>query len=313
MTDLVSILIPVYNREHIISETIKSALNQSYQHIEIIVVDNCSTDGTWEIINSFSSSDVRVKAFRNGTNIGPVRNWIRCAAEASGRYSKILWSDDLISRNYVEDCLKWFKDDVGFVYTGVKIFNIENKSEKLVNNELPIGFHDSNVFLAGALFGNNFPVSPGCAIFRSKDVKSFLSHNFITKVESDYLMHGIGPDLFLFLMSCHKYKRVAFVPDFLSYFRSHEGSISASANSVKLSVNYLRIRAYFVELYEPGLKSRFSAVLLFNCFKYDLRAYGIKSVGDFFFQKYSIDYRFFVKYTLRKLVIKTRKYLGRQG
>jgi hypothetical protein len=44
-----------------------------------------------------------------------------------------------------------------------------------------------------------------------------------------------------------------------------------------------------------------------------LRAYGIKSVGDFFFQKYSIDYRFFVKYTLRKLVIKTRKYLGRQG
>jgi glycosyltransferase involved in cell wall biosynthesis len=45
---LVSILIPVYNREHLVGETIESALAQSYSNIEIIIVDNCSTDNTWD-------------------------------------------------------------------------------------------------------------------------------------------------------------------------------------------------------------------------------------------------------------------------
>lgn len=51
---LVSILIPVYNREKYIGEAIESAINQTYKNIEVIIVDNCSTDNTWKILQDLS-------------------------------------------------------------------------------------------------------------------------------------------------------------------------------------------------------------------------------------------------------------------
>lgn len=71
MNNLVSILIPVYNRENLIEETVQSALNQTYKNIEIIVVDNQSTDNTWEILQKLASQDERIKIFQNNTNIRP--------------------------------------------------------------------------------------------------------------------------------------------------------------------------------------------------------------------------------------------------
>lgn len=84
-TDLVSVLVPVYNRRDIIVETLSSALSQTYQNIEIVVVDNCSADGTWELISDLAKTDSRLRVFRNATNLGPVRNWLRCLQEAKGK------------------------------------------------------------------------------------------------------------------------------------------------------------------------------------------------------------------------------------
>ena len=100
--NLVSILIPVYNRDKFIEETINSALSQTYQNIEIIIVDNNSTDNTWRIIKKYTKKDNRIKAFKNDTNIGPVRNWKKCTDKADGEFGKILWSDDLIAPEFIE-------------------------------------------------------------------------------------------------------------------------------------------------------------------------------------------------------------------
>ena len=62
----VSILVPVYNREDLIGQTLNSALNQTYKNIEIIVVDNSSTDNTWEVVQSYEKQDSRIKAFQPG-------------------------------------------------------------------------------------------------------------------------------------------------------------------------------------------------------------------------------------------------------
>ena len=115
---LVSILVPTYNRVKFIEETIESALKQTYWNIEVVVVDNASTDGTWEKICSLASENERIKATRNDNNIGPVRNWIRCVELASGIYGKILWSDDLMDERFIEKTLALFDGSVGFVFTG---------------------------------------------------------------------------------------------------------------------------------------------------------------------------------------------------
>ena len=65
----VSILIPVYNRAKIISETLNSAVNQTYKNIEVIVVDNKSTDNTFEIVKEFAKSHSNVKVYQNEENI----------------------------------------------------------------------------------------------------------------------------------------------------------------------------------------------------------------------------------------------------
>ena len=56
---LVSIVIPTYNREQYIEDAIKSAINQTYRNIEIIIVDNCSTDSTWDILNRWAESELK--------------------------------------------------------------------------------------------------------------------------------------------------------------------------------------------------------------------------------------------------------------
>ena len=68
---LVSVLLPVYNAEKYIGESLKSILDQSYQNLEIIIIDDGSTDRSAEIINSFE--DQRVRYLRNETNIRLIR------------------------------------------------------------------------------------------------------------------------------------------------------------------------------------------------------------------------------------------------
>ncbi len=98
---LISICIPNYNNAEYVGEAIQSALDQTYNNIEVIVVDNCSTDNSWEVINTYSS-DLRVKIYQNKTNIGMVGNFREALRKSYGRYISFLCSDDLIKKDTIE-------------------------------------------------------------------------------------------------------------------------------------------------------------------------------------------------------------------
>lgn len=97
---IASILIPMYNRENLIQETIESALTQTISDIEVVVVDNASTDDSFGIVDAISKLDSRVRLYRNDENIGAVNNWKKCVSYSTAPYSKILFSDDLIGPNF---------------------------------------------------------------------------------------------------------------------------------------------------------------------------------------------------------------------
>lgn len=165
-------------------------MSQTYKNIEIIVVDNKSTDKTWEVLQRLASQDVRIKIFQNETNIGPVRNWKRCIDEANG---KILWSDDLIAPTFLEKTVAYLEnEDVGFIFTGTEIFVDKKIAHAFVGNT---GIYETN---NGVLFEGNYPVSPGCAVFRLKDLKNNLLVDIPNKVNSDFAMHAIGNDIFTY-------------------------------------------------------------------------------------------------------------------
>ncbi|MEA3250995.1 MAG: glycosyltransferase family A protein [Pseudomonadota bacterium] len=93
---LVSIIIPCFNGQEYISQTIESALDQSYNNVEIIVIDDGSKDRSWKIISGFDS----IKKIRQG-NLGACAARNRGLKASSGKYIKFLDSDDFLYK----DCL----------------------------------------------------------------------------------------------------------------------------------------------------------------------------------------------------------------
>jgi glycosyltransferase involved in cell wall biosynthesis len=243
-------LIPVYNRKHLIGPCIESALDQTMADMEVVIVDNASTDGTWEVCQEFASRDRRVRIFRNDTNIGPVRNWQRCFAEAKGKYGKILFSDDLMYPTFLEKTLPYMDDpEVGFVFsmaeigsqpgTGQQAYKWANDSKKL----------SGNLFVHDTLLGGNLPVSPGAALFRLDDLRKNLLLGIPSPTMNDFLNHGAGIDLLLYLLTARSYAKVAYVDEPLVFFRSHPSSISIANQSSQINDSYTQTRIWFAQEY----------------------------------------------------------------
>jgi len=89
----VSVLIPTYNAAAFLDEAITSVLNQTFTDFELVIVDNCSTDHSKEVISKYLV-DKRVRYYVNETNIGHVRNFNKCLELADGEYLKFLCADD---------------------------------------------------------------------------------------------------------------------------------------------------------------------------------------------------------------------------
>jgi glycosyltransferase involved in cell wall biosynthesis len=93
LTPLVCICIPTYNAEKTIAATLRSVLDQTYQQLNIQIVDNHSSDGTVAIVESFS--DERITLHRNSENLGGEGNFNRCIALVTGKYTAIYHADDI--------------------------------------------------------------------------------------------------------------------------------------------------------------------------------------------------------------------------
>ncbi len=106
MKPLVSVCIPAYNNAEYIEETIRAVLAQTYENLELVVVDDCSGDETPELVERIAAEDSRVRLVRNKKNLGMVGNWNKCLLEASGEYMKLLCADDILKPESIEYELK---------------------------------------------------------------------------------------------------------------------------------------------------------------------------------------------------------------
>jgi glycosyltransferase involved in cell wall biosynthesis len=101
---LISVCLLTYNHAHLIGETLKSILEQSLRECEVIVSDDCSTDGTWDEILKIAASDARVRPKRTPRNVGVAANANYAVSHSTRPYVALLHHDDL----YREDLLdKW--------------------------------------------------------------------------------------------------------------------------------------------------------------------------------------------------------------
>ena len=95
-----TVAIPVFNQRWCINDAVHSAIQQDPASVETLVVDNCSTDGTWEELQKYRASGVRL--LRNERNLGLFGNFNRCLEAAASPYLRILCADDVLPT----DCLR---------------------------------------------------------------------------------------------------------------------------------------------------------------------------------------------------------------
>lgn len=126
MMEYVSIIVPVYNSEKTLKESIDTVLNQTYQNLEVIIIDDGSTDKTAAIADCIQEKDNRVKVYHienagvsNARNIG-----LQCC---SGQYVVFMDADDAMDKNMIEKLASEINPAIDLVCCGYKIVTPEGK------------------------------------------------------------------------------------------------------------------------------------------------------------------------------------------
>jgi len=199
---LVSILMTAYNREKYIAEAIESVIASSYQNWELIIVDDCSTDKTVEIIKHFEAQDNRIKVYINDKNLGDYPNRNVAASYGRGKYLKYVDSDNVIYEHGLEIMVKFMGKfpNAGFGLSAPGIFESPFPIELMPNEAYKEHFFKKHIF------GN----SPESAIIRRDAFEQIGGFSGIRQIG----------DFELWLKMAMKFSMVKMVRD-LSWDRTH--------------------------------------------------------------------------------------------
>lgn len=214
MNPLVSVIIPTYNVEKYIEKAIQSVLDQTYPNIEIIVVDDGSTDHTVDVVRSFH--DERIKLFINERNMGPSYSRNRGIKEAKGEWIAFLDGDDWWDKERLEKLLNVAEtyqadvvcDDLYLIVDGETKPWTTQFAYKGLDIEKPCQFY------AEKLIKHDLGVHP---VIR----KAFLVDNQLSFDER----LRYGEDIHLYLECFMAGARWILVPQAFYYYRARKGSL----------------------------------------------------------------------------------------
>lgn len=137
--DMISIILPSYNRASLIKQTIESCLNQTYPHFELIIVDDCSTDNSAEIIQKYLAKDSRIKFIQNKVNKKLPATLNIGFAAAKGKYFTWISDDNYFAPNAIELMVTSLNNnpEIGLVYADYITVDAQNKVISRIYQEEP--------------------------------------------------------------------------------------------------------------------------------------------------------------------------------
>ena len=101
MNPKISVIIPVYNVEKYLAECIESILNQTFNDIEILIIDDCSTDNSYKIMEEYAKKDSRIVLYHNENNVGVSKTRNIGLDNAKGEYIAFVDSDDYVAPDFL--------------------------------------------------------------------------------------------------------------------------------------------------------------------------------------------------------------------
>lgn len=249
----ISVVIPVFNRARFLNPCVESVATQSFDDLEIILVDNNSDDGSWDICKSWSNRDARVRTYRQIENIGPVRNWKTGIRKSRGRYLKLLFSDDLVLPGYFESLIDFLEDpDVGFAFSEAAIGVAPDRCSDRPPWKSHSGVFSTASFIKERTLGSRVPVSPGAAIFRREDAERNLLEHVPPGIQEDWLGRGAGPDVLMYLLTASSYQHVGYCREPLAFFRAHADCFTLGPDSAAVERSYREAYCWYASQYQTA-------------------------------------------------------------
>ncbi len=229
MKDLVSIIIPVYNAEKYLLESVQSALSQSYKNIEIICVDDGSSDSSPEILKKLASDNSNVKIItQENAGGGVARN--KGLDNAVGKYVYFLDSDDIAAPNLIEKALARANEcDADLVaFHGYTFVNDDVNTKKFKS-----GFNKNIATNTdGVVSYKDFP-STILSLVNVVPWNKLIRRDFLVKNNIRFLNLTTSDDV-TFSALCNAYaERIAFADNALLYYRvGHSGTVSTNSSNI---------------------------------------------------------------------------------
>jgi len=122
---LVSVVMPVYNTARFLPEAIQSILDQTHEHLELLIIDDGSADGSWDIIQRYARADSRIVAVRNETNVGVVRSRNTGVELAKGEYIAQMDSDDVALPERISRQVEFLEENPAYGACGANVYEID--------------------------------------------------------------------------------------------------------------------------------------------------------------------------------------------
>lgn len=130
---LVSVIMPTYNSAQWLADSIDSVLNQTYKNLELIITDDCSTDGTRDILKAYEQKDPRLKVIYAEKNVGAGHTRNKCIEQAQGRYIAYCDSDDRWMPTKLEKQMAFLQEkDCCMVYASYITCDEQNRNTGII-------------------------------------------------------------------------------------------------------------------------------------------------------------------------------------
>jgi len=257
----ISIIIPVYNRSFLIRETLKSIQTQTYQNWECIIVDDNSTDDTWEVISVFSTDDTRIRAFQKPIELlkGPSTSRNFGLLKSKGEIIHFFDSDDVLGSNLYEEIIDSYNvSQFDCLLTRIAFFvdskeNIRSESQLFLMTD----------FIINGLIGNN--------AFYTQNVfwrKCFLDRTKVRFNENISMCEDLDFDIRNIIMA----EKFIVRNDLFVYIRNHNDSLSRNLdqkNVVKRNLSWLSvIQDLSIYLSDKGLNNLLMSRYITKLFKH---------------------------------------------
>ncbi len=246
--DIVSIIIPVYNAEKYLKECLESALNQTYNEIEIIAVDDGSTDNSLNILKKYSDK-IKIISKENGGTASALNHGIK---NMKGEWFKWLSADDILYPDAVLELINAAKLLPNKKYVLYANYDIINSQGEIIDQMIEPNYNKLDSFSVNVILLDHFIGNGTTSLIHKSIIDEFGMFNETIGYKEDY-------ELWLRYNLLHNCN-IHLVPKNLAKYRVHKKQLSSEKASVSLLQNN-NIRKFILDKITPEERDKYEKAI----------------------------------------------------